>query len=177
MLFRRLPFALVTLVLLTSAVGCTPETGRGPKHSFHAHTAPHGGTLVVLSEEFLHIEFVLDAPKGELRAYILDSHAENPVRSTQGVIELQVKTESETFPVKLLGVTSPLSGETENDTSEFAAQDDRLKGQSKFKATVARVEAKGQVFTNLEFPFPEGTDPHQNQDQDPEQSQNQDQNQ
>ena len=54
-----------------------PPTGQAHHHE---HTAPHGGTLVALGEEFGHLELLLNKETGELTAYVLDGEAEKPVR-------------------------------------------------------------------------------------------------
>ena len=45
----------------------------------HEHKPPHSGTLVEFGEEFAHLELVLDAATGTLKAYALDGEAEKAV--------------------------------------------------------------------------------------------------
>ena len=126
----------------------------------HEHTAPHGGTLVVFGDEFAHIEFVLDQTTGKLTGYVLDGEAEKPVRLSQKTVELKIHredTESD-FTLQLSGVTNVLTGETESDTSQFAAQSDALKGVSEFHAEIVSITVKGQTFTHIDFEFPEGNE-------------------
>ena len=129
-------------------------------NAHHEHTAPHGGTLVVFGDEFAHIELVLDQATGKLTGYVLDGEAEKPVRLSQSTIELKIHREdSESdFTLQLSGVTNVLTGETESDTSEFAAQSDALKGVSEFHAEIVSIDVKGQMFTNIDFEFPEGNE-------------------
>ena len=126
----------------------------------HAHTAPHGGTLVVFGDEFGHIEFVLDQTTGKLTGYVLDGEAEKSVRVSQKTIELKIHREDiqSDFSLQLSGVANVLTGETEGDTSQFAAQSDALKDASEFHAEIVSIGIKGQVFTDINFEFPEGNE-------------------
>ena len=129
-------------------------------NTHHEHTAPHGGTLVVFGDEFAHIELVLDQTAGKLTAYVLDGEAEKPVKLSQKTIELKIHredTESD-FSLQLSGVANVLTGETEDDTSQFAAQSDGLKGASEFHAEIVSIAIKEQMFTDIDFKFPEGNE-------------------
>jgi hypothetical protein len=124
----------------------------------HAHTAPHGGTLVVLGDEFAHIEFVLDAEEGKLTAYILDAEAENPIRLSQGQIDMDVTSDSfpESHRLLLLPVANELTGETVGDSSQFEASAPYFKGLSQFYGGIAEITVRGQTFATVTFEFPEG---------------------
>lgn len=132
----------------------------------HKHTAPHGGTLVVLVEEFAHLELVLDVNEGKLTAYILDGEGENPVRIQQEEIELEIRIENPhrnkmdkfTFPLKLSASANVLTGETAGDTSEFTGQSDYLKGVTNFNAVLPIITIKGNEFKNTAFNFPKGNE-------------------
>ena len=126
----------------------------------HEHTAPHGGTLVVFGDEFAHIELVLDQTTGKLTGYVLDGEAEKSVRLSQKTIELKIHREDieSDFSLQLSGVANVLTGETEGDTSQFAAQSDGLKGASEFHAEIVSIAIMGQMFTDIDFEFPEGNE-------------------
>jgi hypothetical protein len=132
----------------------------------HEHTAPHGGTLVVLGEEFAHLELVLDPGAGSLTGYILDGEAENAVRIGQEGIEIKINdslppgggSDRSGYVLTLKAVSNVLTGETAGDTSEFAAQSDKLKGVQKFDAVISVINVKGQTFRNTGFRFPEGNE-------------------
>lgn len=134
------------------------ETHQTDAH--HEHTAPHGGTLVVFGDEFAHIELVLDQTTGKLTGYVLDGEAEKPVRLSQKTVELKIHREDieSDFTLQLSGVANVLTGETEGDTSEFAAQSDALKGASQFHVEIVSIAVKGQTFTDIDFKFPEGNE-------------------
>ena len=157
----------VILALIISQFSCEKkeehhheqeETRETQAH--HEHTAPHGGTLVVFGDEFAHIEFVLDQTTGKLTGYVLDGEAEKAVRLSQKTVELKIHREdiASNFSLQLSGVANVLTGETEGDTSQFAAQSDGLKGASEFHAEIVSIDIKGQMFAHTEFEFPEGNE-------------------
>lgn len=127
-------------------------------HHDHVHTAPHGGTLVVLGNTFAHLEFVLDSEKGKLTAYALDSHAEKSVRLKQPEIELKVApadSQGTTTTLRLVGVASPLTGEQVGNTSEFSVRSDKLKGVKQISGVIRAVTIKGNEFKDVSFRVPE----------------------
>jgi hypothetical protein len=125
----------------------------------HEHHAPHNGTLVVLGEEFAHVELVLDAQTGALSAYSLDGEAENAVPIVQNTIDLEITPKDmPAFDLKLAAVENPLTGETIGNTSEFRGQAEELRGLSKFAGVVLNIETRGQEFKNVAFDFPEGNE-------------------
>ena len=136
------------------------QTERHETDAHHEHTAPHGGTLVVFGNELAHIEFVLDQTTGKLTGYVLDGEAEKSVRLSQTTIDLKIHREDiqSEFMLQLSGITNVLTGETEGDTSQFEAQSDALKGASEFHAEIVSIAIKDQMFTNINFEFPEGNE-------------------
>jgi hypothetical protein len=138
----------------TPAPGPSAETAK--KTDEHGHSAPHGGALVELGEEFAHVEMVLDAATGKLSAYALDGEAEKSVRVKQSEIEVAVKNPAIT--IKLGGVANTLTGETAGDTSEFSGQSDRLIGATDFDGVIKTISIKGKQFNDVEFNFPKGAE-------------------
>ena len=136
------------------------QEGSHETHAHHEHTAPHGGTLVVLGEEFAHVEFVLDETTGKLTAYVLDGEAEKPIRLTENTIGLKINrlNPEPTMALQLQAVPNVLTGETEGDTSQFEGQSDALVGATEFQAEIASIAVKGQTFTDIGFEFPEGNE-------------------
>ncbi len=163
---------LIVLVFALAAAGCqsapaekaspaatpapTAEAAKAAPEAEHEHAAPHGGTLVELGEEFAHLEIVLDAATGRLTAYALDGEAEKAVRVKTSGIEIGIRDPALTL--KLEGVANSLTGETAGDTSEFTAQNDKLKGATRFEGTVRSLAIKGKQFTNVAFRFPDGNE-------------------
>ena len=155
------------LAILFVQLGCEKKRahrgegeGAHETHAHHEHTAPHGGTLVVLGEEFAHVEFVLEKATGKLTAYILDGEAEKPIRLTENTIGLKINqlNSEQTLPLQLNAVANVLTGETEGDTSQFEGQLDALAGVTEFHAEIASIAVKGQIFTDVDFKFPEGNE-------------------
>lgn len=137
-----------------TAAASAPPTAKASAE--HAHSAPHGGTLVELGEEFAHLEIVLDAATGKLTAYALDGEAEKAIRLKQADIEVTVTNPATV--VKLSGVANNLTGETASDTSEFTGQASALKGVTNFNGVMRAVTIKGQSFKEVKFNFPKGNE-------------------
>jgi hypothetical protein len=146
--------ATSTIAAATPAPGPSAEAAK--KEVEHEHSAPHGGALVELGEEFAHIEIVLDAVTGALTAYALDGEAEKSVRVKQSEIEIAIENPSVT--IKLGGVSNALTGETTDATSEFLGQSDRLKGATDFDGVIKMISIKGKQFKDVEFNFPDGVE-------------------
>ncbi len=156
----------------------TPETGAPYSHDehqheskeqahgqIHAHTAPHGGTLVILGEHFAIIEIVMDTAAGKMTAYVLDGEAEKPVRIPQTTLEILVlKPGSPTSDsaigdtLKLNAVANALTGETVGNTSEFNITSELLKGKDHFEGIIQSVTLKGEEKKTISFKFPEGNE-------------------
>ena len=134
----------------------SPSTEAAKKEGGHEHSAPHGGALVELGEEFAHVEIVLDAATGKVTAYALDGEAEKSVRVKQSEIEIAVKNPAVT--IKLGGVANALTGEAAGDTSEFSGQSDRLKGATDFNGVIQTISIKGKQFKDVAFNFPKGAE-------------------
>ena len=133
-----------------------PPAEAAKKEGEHEHSAPHGGALVELGEEFAHLEIVLDAATGALTAYALDGEAEKSVRVKQSEIEIAVKNPP--VMIKLGAVSNALTGETASDTSEFSDQSDRLKGATDFDGVIKTISIKGKQFKDVKFNFPKGAE-------------------
>jgi hypothetical protein len=134
----------------------SPSTEATKRESGHEHSAPHGGALVELGEEFAHVEVVLDVATGKLTAYALDGEAEKSVRVKQSEIEIAVKNPAVT--IKLGGVANALTGETADDTSEFSGRSDRLKGAANFDGVIKTISIKGRQFKEVAFDFPKSAE-------------------
>ena len=109
---------------------------------------------VAIAEEFFNAELLLNSETGELRVYLLDSHAENPVRVAQETIDLTVQLDSVTHELSLPAVADALTEETVGDSSQFAIQSSALVGVSAFQGSFGRIEGRGEVFESTAFAFP-----------------------
>ena len=151
-------FTLITALTLFSIASVAEKA-----EHHHEHHAPHDGTLVVLGEEFAHLEFVLTSQTGDITIYVLDGEAENPIRIEQESIELQIVTKkndsnNETSTLLFKPVSNVLTGEKKGDTSEFSAQSDQLKNQDSFEAIISDITVNGVEFNAVEFAYPEGNE-------------------
>lgn len=117
----------------------------------HVHAAPHGGTLVVLAEEALHVEFVLDPAEGRLTAYVLDAHAENGVRIAQKDLAVTLRNGGVAVDLALAAVANAVTGETAGDTSEFTAASDALRGAASWEGSLRSIDVRGARFTDVAF--------------------------
>ena len=156
---------LILMTAMAAVASAHGDADNDAHESGHEHSAPHGGTLVVLGDEFAHIELVLDQGTGELTAYVLDGEAESPVRLEQENIEIRIAVPdtggnepASELPLRLRAVYNILTGEKEGDTSAFAAQSDNLKGLKQFGAVITAITVKGREFQEVEFRFPEGNE-------------------
>ncbi len=146
--FLRLLPALVGFTALFLA-GCSKSGSSGHSGGGHAHTAPHGGTLIELGEHAYNLELVRDAAAGKLTVYILDGHAENFVRIAAKEIEVVAIAGGQRRPLVLTAVANPATGETVGNTSQFEASADWLKSTAEFPGTVTAVDIRGTVFRNV----------------------------
>ena len=150
---------LILVTAMAAVASAHGDADNDAHESGHEHSAPHGGTLVVLGDEFAHIELVLDQGTGELTAYALDGEAESPIRIEQDEIEMKIDAaRNDGYTLKLKAVSNVLTGETAGDSSEFSVQSDKLKGVERFSAVITSITIKGKKFEEVEFGFPEGNE-------------------
>lgn len=126
-------------------------------HEHHAHTAKYGGALVEVGDHVGQVEFVLAKDTGKLVVYIMDGHAENPVRVAWPAFNFDV-TVGGAAPVSVSAtpVANPLTGETVGDTSQYEATVEALKGAEAFDVTIPPFEFRGVQIDAISFKYPEG---------------------
>lgn len=146
---------MVLAILLLGACD-SKEPEKKPPPAVHAHTAPHGGTLVDL--EGAHLELTLDRQTGKITGYILDAEAEKAVRIEQKVIRMIAATKTQTIVVDLEAVGNPLTGEKPGDTSQFEGRSTPLKDLAEFECQVKEITVKGKLLGAAPFPFPRGNE-------------------
>ncbi len=140
-------------------MGCTGGDDRiegDPAEHAHTHRAPHGGTLVVLGEEFAHLELVFDPRTGTVEAYILDGAAESGVAIADR--ELRFTVEGIATPMVLEARSSALTGESPGSSSRFGGHWTDLIEDEQFRATLALITVRGIEFREIVFGFPEGNE-------------------
>jgi hypothetical protein len=124
----------------------------------HAHSAPHGGTLIELGNHQGNVEFVRDATAGKLTAYLLDAHAENFVRVPLDAFTLKATVAGREETLTFAPVGNASTGEKAGDTSQFEASADWLKTTTTFDAVLTQLSLKGTTFTAVKFNFPKGAE-------------------
>ncbi|MGE5192048.1 MAG: hypothetical protein ACM3U2_06055 [Deltaproteobacteria bacterium] len=142
------------------------EHGGHEHHHHHAEKGPHDGALVAIGEDDAHVEVVLDADSGTLKAYVLDGEAEKAVAIKQASLQLAVTLrkgdegkEQAGIPEDAVIVTlSAVSPADDGTASEFEGQSDELKGAEKFAANLTAVTVGGKSFKNVAFKYPEGNE-------------------
>jgi hypothetical protein len=164
MSFRKIPLLLVALLGLSSFIAYLYFTGSSYetfiKEQGHAHTAPHGGTLIVFGDHVGHVELLLDSVTGRLTAYLLDGHAEHPVRLSAPALGIGVRfsQDGEWQPLTLAARANPLTGETVGDTSEFSVVSPILVDKERFEVRIGELAFRGGTIPPIETWFPEGNE-------------------
>jgi hypothetical protein len=142
--------------------GCSRNDGAVPPKAeaahHHEHHPPHGGTPVELGEEANHVEIVVDAPSGKLRAYVLDGELENFVRISAPSLQVTAKVDGRQETLALQAVANNATGERVGDTSLFEAQADWLKTTPQFDGVLKEITVNNTTYTNVAFNFPKGGD-------------------
>lgn len=115
--------------------------------------------MLVLGDHLGHIELVLEPGTGELKLYMLDGHAEHPVRIDAAQLTIEITpTNGVSFVVTASPRENALTGESIGDTSEFGVTDDRLKALQSFKGRISTFGFRGVALEELVFRFPEGNE-------------------
>lgn len=119
----------------------------------HHHEAPHGGCLVVLGDEFAHLELKI-GPDGDVGLWVLDRDAAKGVRIADPALELAFNGTSLT----LQPIPSMLTGETVGDTSRFQGKHKDLAGVTEMTLTLKAITIRGQAFDHVVIDYPEGNE-------------------
>ena len=152
---------VVVAVALGLTAGCERQSSHAPPQASehrHEHKPPHHGTPVVLGKEEYHVELVLEASAGQLKAYIMDGELENFVRvpADSFVVAAMLGGKEEVLMFK--AVPNNATGERVGDTSLFEAQADWLKTNAEFDAVLRQLTVRGTTYENVTFNFPKGND-------------------
>jgi len=151
-----LRLALTGLLLSCLAACGKKDPHAGHNHgAAHAHTAPHGGSLILLGEHAFNLELVHDVTAGKLTAYLLDGHAEDFVRISATSFEITATVAGTKKKLTLNAVANPATGEKIGATSQFEATADWLKTTTTFDAVLESLTIRDNPFKNVAFSFPQ----------------------
>ena len=135
-------------------------------HHHHAEKGPHDGALVAIGEDDAHLEFILEADTGTLKAYVLDGEAEKAITIKQGKLQVAFTAtkdddgdEKGGLPAEAPFVMlAAVHADADGMASEFEGQADGLKGVENFSAVLTAVTVGGKQFKNVAFKYPEGNE-------------------
>lgn len=149
---------LAALVLITSA-GCSKKEpahradGHDHDHgSGHAHKPLMGGELVEVGEHQFNLEFKYDASRGVLQAWVLDGHAENFVRVSMSLFDVQ-EAGGQKRIITMRALANPMTGEKPGDTSAFEGEAPWLGGIGHFDGVVKAIRVRDTDFRDIAFHF------------------------
>ncbi len=154
---------LVPLLLVSLLVAaCKPRdpapsqaaTG-APAASGHAHKSLMGGQLVELGDHEANLELKYDAARGVLQAWVLDGHAENFVRVSMALFDVQ-EAAGARRTITLRAVANGITGENVGDTSSFEGEASWLGGVGHFDGIVKALKVRDVVYRDIPFHFHPG---------------------
>ena len=164
----RVPLVACSVLLAASGIAAH-EPDPAVAHTAHggcdhAHTAPHGGTLIALGDHVGHVELLLDAVDGTVRLYVLGAHAEKAVRIADHALTIDLRSigdaEITAETMVLHAVPSLLTGEQVGDTSEFAAANPTLVGAPGFAGQLRTITVRGVTFADVAVSSEAGAEDH-----------------
>jgi hypothetical protein len=152
-------FTVLLLLLVGAAPGCSraPDRPVRDEHS-HYHEAPHGGTMVVLGPDDFHIEFVRDADRGVMQAYLMDGHMHQYVLVTNELFSLTVRLPAGETELVFRPVRKEQEGAASDRTALFEAEGAWLREHDRFEAVLKELTIRGKQYEQVVFRFPEGNE-------------------
>ncbi len=150
---------LVLLMSLLAGFGCAKKEGAAAPaddHAGHGHSSGHahqplmGGMLVELGEHQFNLELKYDPVRGVLQAWVLDGHAENFVRVSMGLFDIQEAGGAQRT-ITLRAVGNPMTGEKPGDTSAFEGEARWLGDVAHFDGIVKALKVRDLEFRGIEF--------------------------
>lgn len=143
----------VLILLLLGLVGCSrQEPAAATAPAGHHHAAPNGGQLLELGEHQFNLEFKYDATRGVLQAWVLDGHAENFVRVSMALFDVQ-ETGGQQRTITLRALANEITGEKVGETSAFEGEAAWLGEIGHFDGIVKAIKVRDVVFRDIDFHF------------------------
>ena len=122
----------------------------------HVHKAPHGGHLVEIGHHAYSVELVRDAEKGQLRAYVLDGHAEKYVDVSESSFDMVATIGAKQERLKLQ--RTPAAGKPLSQASSvFEGTAEWMKTATNFNAVIPTITLQGKTFKDVKVAFPKGS--------------------
>lgn len=147
---------LLSTLLLAACARREPAESDPAPDGRHHHAAPHGGQLVELGEHRFNLEFKYDAARGVLQAWVLDGHAENFVRVSMALFDIQ-EAGGQRRTITLRALANGMTGEKVGDTSAFEGEARWLGEIGHFDGVVKAIKVRDEVFRDIPFHFhPQG---------------------
>jgi hypothetical protein len=127
------------------------HTGQGHANgSGHAHQPLMGGELVGIGEHQFNLEFKYDTTRGVLQAWVLDGHAENFVRVSMALFDVQ-EAGGQLRTITLRALANEMSGEKVGDTSAFEGEAHWLGEVAHFDGIVKAIRVRDTDFRDIAF--------------------------
>lgn len=150
---------LVSTLLLTACARREPApaepAGAHLQDSGHAHKPLMGGQLVPVGDHQFNLEFKYDAARGVLQAWVLDGHAENFVRVSMALFDVQ-EAGGQKRTITLRALENGMSGEKAGDSSSFEGEAAWLGGTGHFDGVVKAIKVRDTTFRDIAFHFHPG---------------------
>ncbi|MCC6145561.1 MAG: hypothetical protein IT368_17280 [Candidatus Hydrogenedentes bacterium] len=150
-MMRNLLLIAMAMVLASGCGNPAPkpsvEDEEGEEH--HVHSPMFGGELMELGEHQANLEFTADTTAGTVTVYVLDAHAEHPVRLADKSLQAELMIGGEVIPITLNAMENVLTGETVGDTAQFTGKHDALVGAQQFSLRISAITVRGLPFKNI----------------------------
>jgi hypothetical protein len=143
--------SLLALCACSKKESADDHAGHGhPPGSAHAHQPLMGGELVGIGEHQFNLEFKYDAARGVLQAWVLDGHAENFVRVSMALFDVQ-EAGGQQRTITLRALSNEISGEKVGDTSAFEGEAHWLGEVAHFDGLVKAIRVRDSDFRDIAF--------------------------
>lgn len=145
-------FVCIGVIGLAAAIGSGAVSGAD-----RLKRGPHGGTPVLVGAHDYHLELVRDGAAGLMQAYVLDDHFEKYVSVPETNFVMTATFGGRTNRIEFNRSPNPTDGKLPAKSSLFEGRADWIKGATNFLGHIPKIKLNGQTFTNINFPFPKGT--------------------
>jgi hypothetical protein len=122
--FVQTLFTITILAMASFLIsGCDPKNKGSDGHADHGHDhleGKHGGFVVTVGKDFLHVELVHDGKKGKVKAYVTGKDAKAAMAIAEApVLVLKSKEGTQRLEMKATAATDGKSAEFEAESEEL----------------------------------------------------------